>query len=230
MNRTVYTFLFLLVVLSQSGISQNNNEMKYLFDGNQKVRISGFGGPFVEFSSLREEFGVMVGGGGGLLINRKFFVGGYGMGLSTSHYWTDKQKITGLKEPKISFGHGGFILGYIPDPYSAIHFSFSSMIGWGTISLYDAFVQTPEDKKGVDNVFVGVPKVEAEFNITRWFKMNVGFGYRFVAGIDKEYRNPYDGQYYQYYSNTDFNSPVANISLLFGGFGDKPAKQTNNPK
>ncbi|HRY33487.1 MAG TPA: hypothetical protein P5531_11015 [Bacteroidales bacterium] len=213
-------FLFLLLYSGVLLRAQESNEMQYLFGSGQSLSISGFGGPMAEFSSIRGEFAVSAGGGGGILINQRFILGGYGLGLTTRHYYDEPLPQSCLKDPLVGFGHGGFLFGYIPDPNSKIHLSFTGMIGWGAISLYDDYDQDIEDHLGVDNVFVFLPKAEAELNITRWFRLAFGLGYRFVGGIDKRFLHT-GGNYYQYYREADFNGPLANISLLFGSFKTK---------
>ena len=71
---------------------------------------------------------------------------------------------------------------------------------------------------GVDGVFVFTPQLEVEMNIARWFKINIGAGYQMVTGVDKTYTN-INNQEVNYYNSSDYNSPQASISFLFGGFG-----------
>jgi hypothetical protein len=73
-----------------------------------------------------------------------------------------------------------------------------------------------------DNVFVFTPQAEVEFNMARWFKVNLGIGYRLVTGTSLTY-DAYttDLQYIgkeKYFNNNEFSSFVGTVSLLFGGF------------
>jgi hypothetical protein len=52
--------------------------------------------------------------------------------------------------------------------------------------------------------------------MTKWFKINVGAGYRFVTGIDAIYLDG-DSNQVNFYDKSDFNSPVGTISLIFQG-------------
>jgi hypothetical protein len=118
-------------------------------------------------------------------------------------------------------GHGGFWLGYIHNSYKAVHLAGSVKIGWGEISLYDAYYNyDPTDYRADDGIFVLIPQVEIEMNLTPWFKVNLAGGYRFVTGMDKEYQNS-QGQWVNYYQSSDYSSPVGTISLLFGGFSNR---------
>jgi hypothetical protein len=51
-----------------------------LFSGN--VEHGGFGGPVVKFTQIKDEFGVLVGGRGGWIINHSFVLGAGGYGDS----------------------------------------------------------------------------------------------------------------------------------------------------
>ena len=88
---------------------------------------------------------------------------------------------------QISFGHGGFWLGYIHHSQAPIHAGISTKLGWGSIDLNSTNKKYFDQREYRDNVFVAIPQIEAEFNFFKWMKLNVGVGYRFVAGIDKNY-------------------------------------------
>ena len=210
---------FISLFISSSAFSQEDKQIQYLFQGNEKITVSGFGGPIVEFSSINNEFALFVGGGGAVLFNHAFFVGGYGEGLTTGHYRYDLKDELGIPAPKIAFGHGGFWLGYIHKPLNAVHAGISSKIGWGQVSLYDPyFSYDPHDYRARDGVFVFIPQLEVELNLFPWFKVNVGAGYRLVSGLNKTYKDPKRGDYVQYYQNSDFSSFEGSISFLFGWF------------
>ena len=202
--------------------AQEENEPKYLFSGDLDISITGFGGPFVSFFNLDGEFAVGAGGGGAVLLNQRYFLAGYGIGLATKHYRNDLYEITGIENPNNMFmGMVDSCLGYIHNYHKAIHWCFSTKLGWGEISIVDEYYyNSVNDRKGRDVVFVINPQLELELNFTKWFKMNVGAGYNFTTGIDKTYIDV-DGNTHDYYNSSDFSYPQATISLLFGGFGKK---------
>ena len=158
--------LLVLVFLSFSLFSQDNKEPQYLFQ-NGNVSISGFGGFTTEFSSIQNEFAVLTGGGGAVIFNQKVFFGGYGQGLSTNHERNDIDPIINLKDNRISFGHGGFWIGYIHNSHKVVHFSSSAKIGWGQIALYDVYYDYKEHDEYMakDNVFVFTPQLEVEVEL-----------------------------------------------------------------
>ena len=85
--------LFLSLILSFTACISKlqaqtaGDSTKYLL--SEKTVISGFGGPFIEFSSVNSEFAVCLGGGAAMLVNQSFFLGGYFEGIMTNHYRQD---------------------------------------------------------------------------------------------------------------------------------------------
>ena len=223
-----YSYLLILLtflaVFNTNLNAQEESEMKYIFSGDNKIKVSGFIGPIMEFSAIQNDFAFFMGGKGGLIFNQKFYFGGYGEGLTTRHYnkqWDiDKIDDKGYYG-NITFGHGGFLLGYIHKSNKPIHFGISSRIGWGAINTIpdkdiDHYYYDKDDTYK-DHVFVAIPQIEIEFNFTKWFKINAGIGYRVVAGIDKEIIFD-DKNSKMIYDKKDFNKPQGTITLCFGFF------------
>ncbi len=219
MKKQMILLLSIVFLCSSTLLSQEEKEMEYLLSGPDRPSFSGFGGPFVDFSAVEGDFAVFVGGGGALLIGQTFYIGGYGEGLATGHYRYDLSEVTHIDDPKISLGHGGFWLGYINNSFKAIHPAASLKLGWGRISVYDDYYDyDPQNYVANDGIFVLIPQLEVEMNLTSWFKLNVGAGYRWMSGMDKQYQDLH-GDMQDYYKSSDYSSPVGTISLLFGGFG-----------
>ncbi|MBN2173293.1 MAG: hypothetical protein JW731_04125 [Bacteroidales bacterium] len=214
-------------------MAQENEEPRYLLNAwNGKVHVSGFGAYTIGFSQVDDQFAVYNGGGGAVLLNQTFYIGGYGTGLSTRHETGDLTikdtdgGISTYQNLNTQFGHGGFWLGYLHQSYKAIHFGFSTKLGWGSISLSDDNYNGDFDHDYHyysivnDRVFVVNPQFEVEFNLTKWFKINTGIGYQFVTGIDKTYTTA-DNNIVKFFDSRDFNQPMLNLSFVFGGFGGK---------
>lgn len=215
---TVFAVLFSMTLQAQEG------EMRYIFS-DKDYHISGFGAPIVEFSSYDGEFAVYNGGGGAVIFNNTFYIGGFGMGMTTEHRFPTIYNDYG--EPinidyNVEFGYGGLWVGYIFMPNNPIHFGISSKFGMGALSLYDSDFEYDENDRHNDFVGVITPQAEVEMNLTRWFKISFGAGYRFVTGIGNEtYRADALGTRKEFFKEGDFNAPFANITFLFGGFGPK---------
>lgn len=211
--------IMLIVVIGTSALkAQDDGISGFLFEeGN--VLLSGFGGPLVELTLINGCFAVCSGGGGALLLNQSFFVGGYGMNLQTQHFREDLTQIVDIDKPMLYFNHGGLWMGYVHKHEKPLHFGFSVKVGGGEISLIDQYFNYPfiDERKAVDKVFVLTPQIEFEMNFTSWMKLNIGAGYRYVGGIDKAYQ--VTGQeIVMYYENKDFNTPFLSLGFLFGWF------------
>jgi len=182
-----------------------------------EVEHGGFGGPVVKFTSVKNEFGVLVGGYGGWLVNHTFMIGLGGYGLAN--------KIKGAPEAQqayqnfldrpvnIEFGYGGVVLEYIHNSNSLVHFAFSALIGAGSVT-YNERVDDDWDwgnnhsyGRPNDEFFVAEPEIKAELNVASFFRINVGGSYRFVSGVN-----------IIGLKNSDLSGPSANITFKFGKF------------
>ncbi|MBN1924656.1 MAG: hypothetical protein JW798_02365 [Prolixibacteraceae bacterium] len=175
----------------------DENEVKTVMNSITIHRISGFGGPTMSYSTINGEFAFLTGGGGGIIINN-FFLGGYGEGVSNSYSIGNENSLRNFE-----FGHGGFWLGYELFPKMMIHPVISSRIGWGSI-------KGSHSKIGdiVDPVFVLVPTVSVELNLTRFFKMNLG----------AEYRRTFNVNNIPDMNDNDFSSFGVYMNFIFGWF------------
>ena len=193
------TFFFCSVLLGAAlgAVGQNNSPRTLI--GNDPEEITGFGSVLFSFASLDGDLSTLTGGGGAVLFDNTFFIGGYGLGM------------TGNKEFEIendtyssSFGHGGFWLGYIIRPSDLLHLGIDTKLGWGGITTKSDALNGGEVD---DDVFVFNPQLFGEVNIAYWFKLNAGVGFQKTVGVDDDF-----------FDASDFDSPTFNISLVFGWF------------
>ena len=154
-------FVAMTLAICLSAFSQQK-EYQTVFD-NQDVRISGMGGPFMQFTSVAGEFGHMMGGGGAVLLN-DFFFGGYGLGLTNAI----PDYVNLNPTDRLTLGHGGFWLGYSLFGEKPIHIALSSLIGWGEFGVMQDYGTYPFVR---DKIFVLAPTVEVEVNLTRYFRI-----------------------------------------------------------
>lgn len=192
--------LFTLLCLFTTSLKAQLDDTPQTLVGNGIETVSGFGGMMLQFSSIAGDAAVMTGGGGAALFNRRFYFGGYGLGLSSDL----EINIEGL-DYKVDYGHGGFYLGYIFAPEKLAHMAFSTKLGWGQASLRN--ISQYVGPSYTDNTFSITPMIEGELNITTWFKVSAGVGYQYTIGVDNDL-----------FKNTDFNSPAVGLSFLFGWF------------
>lgn len=193
------TFLAIILAVSLTAFSQDR-EFQTVFD-NQSLRVSGLGGPFMQFTSIAGEFAHMMGGGGAVLLD-DFFIGGYGLGLTNSI----PDYVGGNTNDRLSLGHGGFWLGYALFGEKPLHVTFSTLIGWGEFGImaWEGYYPYVRDK-----IFVMAPTIEAELNLTRYFRIGVGATYNIYTMVDENMHG---------YTNSDLSSPGGFLSFKFGWF------------
>lgn len=187
----------------------NENEFGTVFRrGNDKLFISGFGGPVMSFASVGDNFAHMMGGGGGVIVNN-FFFGGYGVGLTTPVDYIGYEDVNDPDSAfSVEFGHGGLWTGFIIAPKRPFHLSLSAQFGWGAISQLKV---SQYDLAPVSSarVFVITPIAEIEMNFSHFLKVGIGTGMSYLRGpgIDRTA-----------YQVRDFIKPSVFVSFKFGWF------------
>lgn len=184
---------------------------KTMFGTNPDISHGGFGAPVVKFTSVNGEFGVLAGARGGWIINHQISLGIAGYGLTTN------TQLAGLVDGKVrylDFGYGGIELEYIMASNEVIHLTLSGLIGGGATNYrftktYDYDSKMDKDYKdlNLDSFFVGEPSINAELNVTSFFRINVGVGYRFTSGSNNDY-----------ITDSELSGVSGQIQLKFGSF------------
>jgi hypothetical protein len=206
--KKLFVIIF-LIVAGSVGFSQEET----LLDEN--FESGGFGGPVVKFTQIKDEFGVLVGGYGGWLINHTFLIGGGGYGLVNNIKASPEAQIfdyvIGGRPLYVKMGYGGVVLEYINNSNSLVHFAFSTLIGGGAVSYNekdnDDWNWDDDYTRPHDAFFVVEPELKAELNISSFCRLNVGGSYRFITGVN-----------ITGLKNSDISGPSANITFKFGKF------------
>ncbi len=193
--------IILLIIASMQIFAQEET----LISG--ELESGGYGGVVVKFTNINKNFGVLVGGEGGWIINHKFVLGGGGYGL-VNNIATNKFL---FDEPLyLNLGYGGIILQYIDNSDKIFHFTISTLIGGGGISSrtfdpenWDWNSDTYHD----NSFFIFEPSFRAMINIASFFRIGAGVSYRIAAGVK-----------YENFKNSDISGPSADIILKFGKF------------
>lgn len=196
--------ILLLFLLSACSYAQRET----VFEG--EMENGGFGGPVVKFTQVKGNFGVLVGGYGGWLINHQFLIGGGGFGLANDiRANTEVIEILGFADrPKLDFGYGGLILEYYLDPMKLMHWSVSLLVGGGGVSYREGdFMEHSWRDNTPDAFFVLEPAVSGELNVAKFFKIGIGAGYRFVTGVNMIG-----------VKNSDLGNFSVNMAFKFGKF------------
>lgn len=189
-------FSFHTMSQAQDSTYRNDDEISTLLGGD--VSYGGFGGFMMDYSTIGNEFVFSNGGGGGVLLNRKFFIGGFGLS-SVNNIST-----TIADYDRLEMEYGGMWLGYYFFPEKAVHIGLDAKVGWGSITYREnGFFSS----RISDGVYVVNPGVNVGLNVTKWFKMNVGGGYRLVSGTAPGYLG-----------SNKLSQPNVNLSLTFGWF------------
>ncbi|MEZ5069972.1 MAG: hypothetical protein R2751_03130 [Bacteroidales bacterium] len=189
-----------LVVFLFLQANAQDHEYRTIFDA-QDLRITGMGGPFMQFTTLGGEFAHMMGGGGAVLLNN-FFVGGYGLGLTNMI----PDYVNQNTDHTLTLGHGGFWMGYALAGNRPVHASLSTLVGWGEFGIMEFDRYYPFVR---DQVFVLTPMLEVELNLTRYFRLGIGATYNLVTMVDEGLHG---------YRSADLSSPGAVLSFKFGWF------------
>lgn len=207
-----------LVVLLMffSAFSLFANENKTLFGSN--VTHGGFGGPEMKFTNLGNDFGILMGGKGAWIINKKFYIGGGGYGLTTD-YNIDNYEHSDYNpnydgEVNLRTGYGGMIFGYINNQENLLHFSAELLIGGGGATYSNDNIWSNHNNNNYDFeiyendiYFVLEPSLYLEMNVTNFMVMGVGGSYRFVNGLEMTRTN-----------DADLSGFSGNIVFKFGKF------------
>jgi len=143
-----------------------------------KVHRGIFGGLTIKFTELNDNFACLVGGRGGITINRIISIGGGGYGL-TNRITVNTNYLS--RNYYMDFGYGGFILEFIFGSRRLIHFSVNSLIGGG--SIY--YKLKPDDFYWYDDVFfVTEPGFDLTINVAKNFRIDAGGSYRYIYGTN----------------------------------------------
>ncbi len=171
-----------------------------------KLRGGWIGSSFSN-SKVGDYNGYGAGGSLGLVFN-SFSVGLYGQGESFDGFQRDNRNYA------FTMGHGGLYLGYSYPTKKALHLMGSLKIGGGGVGMarrhHDWDWELEEEDFG-DAIFVILPEVGLELNVTHWMRMSATAGYRVVngfRGIPELNKN-------------DLNAPIFGLNFRFGWFGHK---------
>ncbi len=167
----------LVLLLLPAGVAAQQEQT--LMSG--PVEHGGFGGPVVKLTQIANEFGVLVGGRGGWIINHSLVLGGGGYGLANS---SDFRLVEGGRERRLALGYGGVELEYVNRWSDVAHLTAGILIGAGGASWYDWRGGDSGFEDDGDAFFIAEPALNVEVNIVHFFRVGVGGSYRFVEDVD----------------------------------------------
>ena len=150
-----------------------------------RITNGGYGAPVQRLSVISGNSVLFTGVEGGWIVDHHFVLGGAGYGLATQNVRNAGSPLRDSKgrTPVVEMGYGGVTLGYVAQPTKLVHLSIQTLVGGGgiTYDVTDISGVRPEDAPN-DAFFVAEPSVQAELNVTSFFRIALGGGYRFVSG------------------------------------------------
>jgi hypothetical protein len=152
----------------------------------------GFGAIVFKGSGVNDQFAGFFGARGAWLIDHVFAlgVGGYMMGGGV-----DVQRPSGQRS--LDMWYGGAEIEFISGWSQVYHITFLTLVGGGSLGL----------EGESDGIWTVEPELNLEVNVTPYFRLNFGGGYRFVWDVD-----------YPELGNGDLSQFFGQVSLKFGAF------------
>lgn len=163
------------------------------------TRYDVFGAPTAKFSQMNESFALLGGGRFGWVIGNHYVVGAEGYWLAND---VAGPTLSSGESPDIELRYGGLTFEYVTNPYDAIHYSVSTLIGVGAMNFN---ISSADDN---DNFYVVEPAANVYFRMTQYFKIGLGLGYRYVGDLDVEGLE-----------GSDLSGITATLSFHFGTYG-----------
>ena len=154
----------------------------------EKLEIKGFGSPIVKLTKVHNEFDLMIGARGAVLLNRALAIGIGGYSLASSIHVSDPQS-------NFEMEYAGLILEFVFPSDKLVHLSASTLIGWGSLNnaanrnwMYDPYYDDRHSYANynlVDDSFMVIePELDFELNMTTFFRLGLGISYRYISGVD----------------------------------------------
>ncbi len=202
-----------LILLSFVSSAQDSTETKSLFrKGEGKLNsLSLAGGPNIYMAQTDGYFQLYLGVELYALINKKYALGLYASSLSPDFKIYTKTSSVNDSIRKLSFAHYGVMMGYILLSKKMINVGIFNKLGVGDVA-WNFYSSTGATKKDVfaDHVFVVMPELQAQFNITQWLRIAAGMGFIYAGGLN---------EINIYFNNSSpFSSPTFCAKLLVGKF------------
>lgn len=179
---------------------------------NYKSRNPGYGVVSAQYSKFNGEAALFTGAYGGWSLHRKLMIGAGGYWLTSSHKGYGYNVET-KEANKYYMGYGGLVVESELLSYERFHVTANVLVGGGILKNgkdRGTLENTGDDElKDIDasGFYVVQPSAQIEYQVTNWFRVAGGGGYRYITGVDQAG-----------ITNRKMSAPTANLSLKFGGF------------
>jgi hypothetical protein len=186
--------------------AQSSADGGYQTLGGGNTKIGGYGGPSAKFGTVDGKFAMFFGGYGGVYLAQSVLLGGGGYSLVSDVKANSETLPNPLQQDlSLSMGYGGPMVEVTFMSNDAIHFGLNTMVGFGSASVSATSGSGGELSTG--RLVLLEPTLFAEVNVTNWFRVAVGGGYRLVTSSRL-----------QGYNANQLSGANLDISLKFGKF------------
>ncbi len=215
--KKIFTILLLALFVQVSFAQEEETKEKRgsdintIFSEGSLKFTGGFIGPEFKVSDTYDDYGLLVGGRIGAILNDNFLIGLGGYGLTTKS--TFPVPNTPDTTVRMNMGYGGLAMEYTLFRKKAIHFSIPVMVGAGGYSFYEEnnYDDFWYDYYTIDNsaAFIVEPGINIELNLVKFIRFSIGASYRLVYGTNFDVVDITD---------EDLSNLAFNASIKFGFF------------
>ncbi|GAB4196919.1 MAG: hypothetical protein OHK0057_06120 [Thermoflexibacter sp.] len=190
--------------------AQDSERIQTLFSG--KSRVTGFGSLINQVNLAKNDkirSFYSIGAEGGLLFNRSFYIGIYGMtSLSPTDISTLGNGSITTDNRNIRLIQTGGLIGYKFFPTKLVHLNFSTKIGGAFMIDEKHYNSRYRDAEVSQAFYIVNPMLNVEVNVFRWMQAFAGVGYSFMSGKETFGINP----------NEDLSATTLQFGFSFGKF------------
>lgn len=166
--------------------------------------VGGYFAVGTKHTQVKEAFSFFMYGRASMVINHTWAIGAGGCGIVNDpipEYFEDEPGFL-----KLRMYYGGWIPEFIPWSKNVLHLSIPVLIGAGKVE-YKGDYRDSKTGEDSDTYFIVEPEINLEWNITRFWRLDLGASYRFVSGCEL-------GDV----SNEDLSGVSGNLTFKFGKF------------
>jgi hypothetical protein len=163
------------------------------------------------YSRIAGSNALMLCGEGAVIIDHALTFGGGGC-ANAEHADASAFVEPGVKEPKLHLAYGGGIIRYHFLSRSMVNVAIGALVGAGGVVIFKRDAYTGDHSKDYSEysseaVFVVEPQFGVYLNITRWARVGLAGGYRFVSNVDTKNM-----------TSSDLSGPMAGVNMHAGWF------------
>ncbi len=214
-----FTIIAFVMLGGFSAYAGGDFDQEYLFNWDD-IEHGGFGAFVMKYTPINGTPSLMVGGRGGWIINHTLSIGGGGYAQVVGNKESDYNHPWTGAHPTLMMSQFGLELEYTLASQKGIHATVLFHVGGGSLSYewidfdnfdYNGHDYYDDDNLGHDFFFQMEPSVNVELNVTKWFRLNAGIGYRFVSGVNYKFNG-------EEFKNSDISGITGNLQFKFGSF------------